>query len=455
LEAGIFILSLVVASSPFLTAVWNGGFGKHILAKGVWNDPGGFLDKLSIFFKYWEVLFGATGTRADYEPPIGGILNPVLSSFFLLGLIEVLRRLQSWAARFFCFSFVLLMAEGFMSMSVEVLRIVPVLPFLIFGATVGFQATVKTLPSRRVILFTLIVLTVSFGVDLYRFVGPYWNVPNEPQKLTAVLKSPEKYRAYQILDEARKVWGPGLIFTDLIPSCDDESLAVITYPYNAAWNDALSFQTAQWAGIFTRKDYLPLLTKRFPAARWSYLPSAIAGEYSHYVLLIVPVDQKTREIFTGWKDTYGFFMNLNVTIASDRNGKTDFTVLKGFADHYPSIPNDVFLQSCFLDRLISFYMIEKTFHPEDTRNQYSIYSSVVKTCLSKSYPNPMTYEKLGRILTLEGQYGEAEVLLKKALILLPGDQAALADLKMLEALKRHSDKESSRKGLSAPLAGVS
>ncbi len=434
-ELFYFIFFSILTAFPFLVAIRHEGFGKHIWASGIWNNAAGFREKISVFIDYWVVLFGSVGYRADYEPVLGGVLNPVLTALFFGGVVEICRGFRKSFVVWFFLAFVLLMAEGFLSMDVEVNRIFPVLPFLFFAVACGSWSLLLGISSVWRVHLILFLLVIVGGFDVFRLLEPYWNVSRQPYQLTEVQKSPEKYQAFQILNKVQQQWGPGLVFTDWCPDCRDESLAVATYSFNSAWNSGLSFRDARWAAIYSRADYLPWLVRRFSDARWSYLPSEVPGRHSGYVLVIVPVDSKTRDVLFSWRETYNFFMDLNVRRIDDKNGKTDYVLIKEMADHYPAIPRDAFLQSCFLDKFFFDYMVEKTFHPEDARNRYSDYASMVRACLKQSYPNSNTYEKVGRVLMLEGFYDEADKILKKALTLGSEREAILADLKMLQTLR--------------------
>jgi hypothetical protein len=103
---------------------------------------------------------------------------------------------------------------------------------------------------------------------------------------------------------------------------------------------------------------------------------------------------------------------------------------------YPRLPNDPFLQSCFLEKLLYNFWTEKLYHPEDKANHYPLYASVIQSCLRKGEPDPVVREKLVRALVIDGEFKEAKVQLQKVLRLDPHNELALQDARLIAAIER-------------------
>ncbi len=430
-----FAVCLVVAILPFGLAVIKEGYGRHFLGVSALNIEQDWLRQLSVSLDYWLVLFGSVNNPAGYNSFLGGILNPVLSALFLLGVVEIFRRsdrwLRKWSTIFFLFS----LATGFLSHDVDVFRIVQILPLLIMGAAIGARAVFSRSTPRRAVLIGFVLLSCSASLDLYRLIQPYWNISNSPEKFEAVSKSMERYRAYRILETIHQKAGPGLLFMNWIPEYEDESLAVATYPFNAAWNPSVPGKDVQWAAVFTSAHYVPFLASRFRGLKWYFLPAQTSGNYSDHALAVIPITPEIRGQIESWRETNVFFVDLDTRMIRMHHGENKRPLLEDMIREYPKIPNDPFLQSFFLEKLIFCYWKEKVYNPSNSWNQYSNYSSLLKAGLPKSYRDPVLYEKYALLLIAEERYEEAGILLRRILQWNPQNDHVKNDLKLLTGLK--------------------
>ena len=84
-------------------------------------------------------FWGVFEDQAAHAPLWGGMLNPLLTAAFFIGVIQtwVNRRRRgiqwAWAGGLLC------LMPGLLSMNVEMYRVVLVLPFLLAGAVLGLQ----------------------------------------------------------------------------------------------------------------------------------------------------------------------------------------------------------------------------------------------------------------------------------------------------------------------------
>jgi hypothetical protein len=431
----IFFISMIVSLSPFLTAVLREGYGGHLQAVGFWNGRWDWRSETSRFLDYWMILWASINERVVYGTPWGGFLNPILASLFFLGLVEIYFRFSKFCFYLFLLALTICLAPGFLALTVQTFRILLVLPFLFLAAALGLQRLLGLVLPARKVWIALIILGLSFLADFSRLVAPFWNPDHLPILFENTGRSYEKYYAGRVLEGLHEHYGPGLIYTDLVPGVMDESLAFVTYPYNAAWNPEEVKKKPRWAAIFTNSHFQSFVSKRFPLARWEFIPSADPSNSGSHVLGIVPVTDETEPVFKSWQSTYDFFMSTNLLILDNANKKSNEFILKNMIEFYPRVSNDPFLQSVYLEKLLDTYTKERYFHPDDTGINYSSYAAVLNSDLKKGYPDAWVYAHAGRLLMAEKQNAKAGVLLRTAVRLDPQNELASVLLKILSQTK--------------------
>jgi len=287
-------------------------------------------------------------------------------------------------------------------------------------------------PPAKTMLIAFLLLGSSLALDFWCLTDVYTHVDDRPGLFEKTGRSYERYQAGKILESLNEQYGPGYIYTDLVPAVGDESLAFMTYPYNCAWNPEMVSGNPRWAALFTNSHYRPFLSKKFPQAQWFVIPTADPHDDGLHILGIVPVTPQTAPVFRSWQETYLFCMNTNLKIL-DYSKEEDIAVnLNEMVKFYPRIPKDPFLQSFYLGKVVYEYSKEKNLHPNDSRFNYSSYAGLMDQALQSGCPDPLVYTYLGRLLIQEKQFIKAKIVLKKAIRWDPNNEKAMELLNDLE-----------------------
>jgi hypothetical protein len=215
---------MVVALTPFLFALWRESYGAHIKAMGFWNDSTGLKGLWVHFLDYWMILWGSVNETVIYSIPPGGFLNPLLAALFFLGLVEIARRFSKISLFLYVLALAICLSTGYFSWTLQMYRVLTVLPFLFFAAALGLDSLLVPFSARGRMLGVFILLSVSLVLDLSRLGKPYLNPEKDPQAFQNTGRTYEKYQAGITLEQLRRYHGPGLIYTGLTANSLDESL---------------------------------------------------------------------------------------------------------------------------------------------------------------------------------------------------------------------------------------
>ncbi len=400
-----FILSSLLAMLPFLIAVQKEGYGGHILAVSAWRNIPTWGDQLEAVGNYISALFWDDRSSHGSIQTRGGFLNFLLSSFFFLGAIELYRFRRYALCKILAFAFVLSLLPGFLSVGTEFHRILLALPLLLAITALGIHSMVLRLtPSKRIPVLTLVLL-LSAGVDLQRFLFP----PGDSRPT-------EEQQCYQALKSLSSQTGPGLIFSEFVPdSHDSYGLLYFTYPFNAIFHHPLPLERLKWAAVFTSDHYAFFLSKRFPQSKWLTPVLDAKGFPSRYRTALIPIQPSMIGDFTAWVDFYSAYQRIDFEIVDTPNGTPRTKILKDMEDFYPAVPDDPFLQSVFFEKLVFNYSWERSFHPEDSGTNWQKFSKLFQDSFEKSCQDYVLCEKFGRLLATEGKYPEARGMFEKAL----------------------------------------
>jgi hypothetical protein len=413
----VFSLGLLTALIPFGVCVLQGRYGAHILAVSVWNHFS-ILGPLRAGGAYLSALFWKCPLRLN-PLPLGGLFNVLMGACFWVGALELWRFRGKTLVRALALGLLVFLSPGILSLGFESIRIFSALPLLLTVTAMGIVALASALPPSRQILFLVLLLSISTGLDaprLYPSLSGLWN-RNAP----APFEKDGNQQAYELLLPSISRQGPGYLFSELSPEAVSPTLAYATYFKNAAWNTDLPAGEVQWAAVLTDRHYQPFLVRRFPGGRWASLQPPAPGIAGRRVLGLLPVNDRNRPLFLAWRDFYGRLQNINWEILDLANGRPRTQVLMDLLNFYPKIPDDPFLQSCFFEKLVFNYTWEKTFYPEDSQANWSNFSEIFHDTFAKCYPDVVLYEKFGRLLAVEGQKEEARGIFEKALKLSPGN----------------------------------
>ncbi len=146
----VYAGSLVVGASWFIAACLREGYGDHISA--LWAGKTTFIwfHHLAVIYDYFNVVFwGFAGEVPRYVPFQGGYLNPLLGALFFLGLVEAWRFRHLPFFKVLGVAFALFILPGVLSVNVQGLRIVPLMPLPLFMVALGFQRLTKAWAALR------------------------------------------------------------------------------------------------------------------------------------------------------------------------------------------------------------------------------------------------------------------------------------------------------------------
>ena len=350
-----FMVSWLVPVSFIWFLTFSHHFGGHIRDTLFFLQPHfSWIDQLSISFKYITGPFWGIGEKriSTFGPFWGGLLNPLLVSAFLIGLLELLREKKLYYFIWIVFIGGIYFGPGVISNNVEMMRIFSVLPFLLYAVAEGCHVLLSEIPPKRRILGWVFFMALSFGLDLFHLLVPY-HVYSMPVNSESEAKDPAAYSSYQVLTKARRPPGPGLILTDLLPDVYDETLTVATYSLNAERNPKFSPREATWACLLVKTEYRDYLSKRFPEAKYYPLNHGISPFNGPTMLFIIPITQRNQETLLEWSALNRRVQDLYPIIYyPDNNSKIEFQ--RAFQPLYPLFKKDEFLESLYCWKMIFF-----------------------------------------------------------------------------------------------------
>jgi hypothetical protein len=396
-----FSVSFLLLFLPMIHAGLLNSLSSYGSSVGLWTQSfGGFGRQLSVSLSYVAVLFwGMDPSFFTYQPAWGGFLNPVLGSFFGLGLLVLLNQggARAW---WLIGSFVLLLLPGMLTNSREPLRVLPVLPVLFTLCAMGWQNLLKRLPSRKILpVLTLLALVVA-GLDFYHLAVKYHRIWNSPETWSGYGKSLERSRALPILEKTAAARGPGLVFDQFPPGLCDQSLSVLSHPFNAVQNPALSPAEARWAGILANVNFKPFLDRRFTQGKVYALSSGLNRPDGGWMLYIFPVTDQNRPVLEKWREAAWAF---------ESHPHQDARVLLSMLQKArPAFRGDAFLESSYWEKHSDLLFRASGF--KDMNGPIEDLQRAVQN----GYPSAHLYEKLGTFYWMKGDSMNARLAFEKA-----------------------------------------
>jgi len=404
---------------PLLVAILRQDYGRHILGTAI--GPSIDLSQQAlVIFRYIGVLLGGT-SEGLCLPAYGGFLSPPMGALFLLGTVELWRGRANPLPRVLALGLPWLMVPGFLTHGVETMRVLGVLPFVLVTCALGLGRLLSSFPRTRREGGLLVLLALLSLLDLQKIFA----VGMEKAPL------PEKRTYHRVLRDLSERTGPGYLLTGMDPHETDHSLTYFSFPFNKAWNPGLKARPAAWLAFVTEGHYAAPLSARFPSLRWVTPPGG-TGAAPRRLLGILPLDPSLETHLKPWVDYYGFQQGWDLKLMGLADGAWFKPVLEDMKAHYPKVPKDPFLQSCYFEKLLFNYSRERTFYPEDRSMDRTNYGGVLKAAFEGSYRNEFLCQKYGRLLALEGDLEGAKRAFREALRSRPGDAWLLQQLRDLE-----------------------
>ncbi len=404
--------SMGITLVPFTLAVFREGYGTHIISLSPLSGWYHFSKLIPNTLDYVTVLFwGVSDPEPAYTPVKGGFLNPFLGSLFFLGMVELFRFRNNPLTHWIVAAFFLFLLPGALSLNVETFRVAQVLPLVFFICAMGIQSTLETLPYGRQWRFLAVLFLISGILDFNLLIAPYRNPDQHPENFGRPVKSLERYRAYQILDEFQKNNGPGFILTDFdTNSFNDPTLSVMTYPFNTAVNTTLLHELAsenqpvKWLAVFVNAQYEPFLKKRFSEGEWFRVSSGLSLADGGDMLGILPITPENAATLYAWCGAHGIFLAADQRRFLQNEGSL-YPVIQILETAFPAVKGDPFLESVYWDKRAAYEYVNL-----DYDQQLLSYEMAV----TKGYPTADLYFKLGELFRVKGRLAQARLAYLKA-----------------------------------------
>ncbi len=395
-----FLGALILASSPFWISALREGYGQHLISVSSWGGSGTGTSPLSAFWRYFScLLWGTYDNGTAYTSSYGGFLNPLMGSFFLIGLLGLIAERKRPFVRWLLGGFLVLLLPGLLSLNVEAFRIVQIMPLLFFITLAGMLSLLSRIASRLHVPLLILVLLASAAMDLTNLVLPLAEYQKHPENFGRPAKSIERFRAYHVLNTMWLEAGPGMILTDLDPeSYNEPTLSVMTTPFNSARTPGLDPDISHWAAIFVNVHYQPYLKERFPDARWWEVGHDLGLPDGGHLLGVIPVTDSNRSILKNW---FQFHQVLQRTDQERflQNWVSIPPLLQILQEAEPLAEGDRFLESVYWDKTASF---------EYEKLDFSSHLLAYRNAIQRGYPTADLCFKLGSLLLTVGRTEEAK-----------------------------------------------
>jgi hypothetical protein len=421
---GIFLLGSVITALPYLFSAFSPGYLNHLLDV---SQAGHFYsaDHALTALSYITSLFwGNLRVGTSYGPRWGGMLNPVLSTGFFLGLGHLWARRREAFARWTSFGLLLSMLPGLLSADyVEHYRVVQAMPFVLLVAALGVREMVLSFsPVRARVIVGVFLFLASFGLDMNHLWKPVKDAGFADLGLSEEVRQ-DNVKAYRLLVSAKDQMGPGLIFTDFLLASHNNSLSAMTYGFNAAMNSKLDPEKARWAAVIINVHYQPFLAARFPRSQWRWISEGGSETDGGLTVGLIPLNDQDRPVFRTWLRAHDVFHHLNVEWIDNLNLKElDQQAEANLASYETQMAADPFLESCF----------------DEWKSQYHYGYSLKKNiealqrAMRKGYPAAHLCFKLGYFLYVDHRLPEARAAFEQALRQKPDYTDAAGYLQLID-----------------------
>jgi len=335
---------LLAALLPLLPTLLSGGYG-HYIGGLLITRPGfqGFeWEPSEVFYGFAVFSFGTWRKYFSYGPWWGGLLNPLLTGFFGVGILELARHSRKALPRWLAASFLVLFLPMLLASIFNALRLAALLPVFTVVAAVGLAVLwARLLPRWRWGVFLSLAL-LSVGLDLVNLekTRDYVNRTYTAQKTV------EKERAWHLLQKIQAQSGPGWVFDHWTSDFWDVSLDLVAYPFNALENPNLEPAIPAWGAVFLPASVRPQFLKRWPHAQWFNLDEG-QGEGAHYFdLAVFPLSDLGPDL-PRWKEAQSAILRADYLYRDAPKNLSRRGVTAYFRSCYPLFQEDPSLQTLF------------------------------------------------------------------------------------------------------------
>ena len=414
-----FIFSVVLLFMPLAPEVFGNVFHGHVADHLVFEKSWGSVEQqLRISFSYLGAPLWGTFDKSyfNFGPLWGGYFNPILGSLFLLGWIEIYLLRQKTVFWWFIVFFVVCFIPALISNTVEMMRILTLFPFCVFLAALGVQALIRRVLKKTLVLLLSLCLILSLGLDAYHLLGPYhqWATPN---KYMDGSKSPEHFRAFQVLEKLKAEKGIGLVFSDFYYDFFDQSLFVTTYDFNPVVNPTLDISKCSWAAALMaagdRKDFL----RHFPKAIFYDLSLGLKEEGSEMFLAVFDISSEDLKVLKFWVQAHQQISNLYTLYPFHARNPDYENVLFQLRNMYEQNLSDPFLRDCLMEKMIFTACQSSNPHDGILLCEFNSNKAHYSPLLDKKFAN--FFHKLALSYIKVGDEKQARKMMLKAAVLDP------------------------------------
>jgi hypothetical protein len=352
-----------------------------------------------------------------YQPEWGGFLNPVFSSLFFLGTIEIIQTRSRPLYRWLSAGFILCLLPGLLTQDQETFRLFPIVPVLTVGVLIGLVRLMTPSAPLRNLALVVVLFVPAMTLDAIHF-SAYHRIWENPASWGYYTKSVARYRAYGILNDRQLKEGPGLIFGDFVQGLPDQSLSVATFNFNAALNPHLDPSQAHWAAVLANVNYQPFLKKRFPDSKSYGLSKDFAEADGGWMLFVFPTTPDRMETLNRWREAQKAlepFLDKDLCYVM---GRPFDDLLRELAKTQPAFENDPFLQSCYFEKESDLGL------KQDLMSQAGGKALVpgkgpalvsLENAVEKGYPAAHLYEHMGILWLMRQEPSRAKEAFGKAM----------------------------------------
>lgn len=337
-------------------------------------------DPLKLLFNamaYLSSLFWGA-TNICYGPVWGGLINPVLGSFCFLGILDILRKPKSRLEIWFLGCLILFYLPGLVSHGLETFRIQFLFPLLLFTSLRGMALFLTDIHFFKIPLLGLLLVLGAF-FDVYQLYGPYHQLWGVPGPVWPYVKSSVGFQAYRDLDHLHQQEGEGLVLSDLRPM-GDKTLDLAVYSFDIAQNHHFQLDEARWAAVIVGNEYRPYLSKRFPTMVWYELGKEHPWDGVTWLLGVLRINSDNRTLLKSWTNLNEKLRSITDQILNVPPWQSQKSIVQSLEGLQNQIPQDPFLGSCYLERLIYYYAFVEKDEGETSQS--------VGKCLKYAYPMP-------------------------------------------------------------------
>lgn len=434
----LFGTALLLSLLPLIAGYWQGQFGTYysfMFHDNRQGDIWSYLERMGNFLSGF--LWGCSLSGASYVPIWGGLLNPILDGFLVLGSCSLSRRTSTLFSQWFYVSLIVFLLPHLLSGGpVSEMRVIQCLPLLYFLALVGFEALLSGLKERPAVLVAAILLTASAGLDFYHLskAREYFNHHWEFQK------TKEYYNAFPLLKAMDEKKGPGLVLCSLDATLfHDYSLRIACYPFNVGDNPTLKGHRPSWVAVVTNAHFRPYLEKQFPDGKWYELTDEEGREKNDYtggkVLAILPINERTGRTVQKWVDADRMFEGVLEKVIDMPLDPGRVEAIHQMRQLEPSLTRDRWIRSCYWEILFELNNWQNGYGQASPQNFAASLESMQKA-IQEGYPTAYFYNELGSLYYLEGKVPEAEKAFEKAVHSSLDLTPARENLELLEKMKQ-------------------